>query len=392
MIILDATNKSLEILLGGAITTNQLPIVVSFVDILNSDQSISSTDENDLLTNSGTAVTLISSPASGHSRVLKTLSVQQADTVDAQVIIRYNVGGVFRNILVATLTSGDNLGYEDQGGFYVLDDTGARKQSAAGAGINQLTGNVTAGPGSGSQVATIPSNTVTEAMQNLSDNTTNDVSITKHGYAPKAPNDATKFLDGTGVYSTPAGSGNVSAGGTLTNHAIVLGQGSTNVGVVASLGTNHQVLHGNASGDPTFSAVDLANDVTGTLSVANLPTNVKTKQINFTANNNGTALTTSFEAETAVEYDGTIIAVTLAADQSGSIQLDIQACARSSYPASLASIVASAPPTLSSAAQSQDTTLTGWTTTVTADSIYRFIISSVSTITRVNCVLTVQVI
>jgi len=36
---------------------------------------------------------------------------------------------------------------------------------------------------------------------------TNNVSITKHGLAPIAPNDATKYLDGTGAYSVPAGAG-----------------------------------------------------------------------------------------------------------------------------------------------------------------------------------------
>jgi hypothetical protein len=39
------------------------------------------------------------------------------------------------------------------------------------------------------------------------DITTNNVSTTKHGLVPKAPNVATQFLDGTGVWSTPAGSG-----------------------------------------------------------------------------------------------------------------------------------------------------------------------------------------
>lgn len=50
---------------------------------------------------------------------------------------------------------------------------------------------------------TIGAGTVTEAMQLLADNTTNNVSTSKHGYAPKAPNDATKYLDGTGAYSVP---------------------------------------------------------------------------------------------------------------------------------------------------------------------------------------------
>jgi hypothetical protein len=38
----------------------------------------------------------------------------------------------------------------------------------------------------------------------LTDITTNNVSTSAHGFAPKAPNDSTKFLNGTGVYSVPA--------------------------------------------------------------------------------------------------------------------------------------------------------------------------------------------
>lgn len=39
----------------------------------------------------------------------------------------------------------------------------------------------------------------------LTDVTTANVATTQHGFAPKLPNDATKYLDGTGAYSTPAG-------------------------------------------------------------------------------------------------------------------------------------------------------------------------------------------
>ena len=46
-------------------------------------------------------------------------------------------------------------------------------------------------------------NPVTESVLSLSDVTTNNVSITKHGFAPKLPNDASKFLDGTGNYTSP---------------------------------------------------------------------------------------------------------------------------------------------------------------------------------------------
>lgn len=45
----------------------------------------------------------------------------------------------------------------------------------------------------------------------LTDITINNVSITRHGFAPKAPNDATKFLNGVGAYTTPAAASMVSA-------------------------------------------------------------------------------------------------------------------------------------------------------------------------------------
>src|SRR5215467_7730084 len=80
----------------------------------------------------------------------------------------------------------------------------------------------------------------------------------------------TTFWRGDGTWGTPAGAGNVSAGGTLTNHAIVLGQGSQAVAALGSLGTTTTLLHGNAAGDPTFAAVSLTADVTGNLPVTNL--------------------------------------------------------------------------------------------------------------------------
>jgi hypothetical protein len=84
----------------------------------------------------------------------------------------------------------------------------------------------------------------TEADLSLSDITTNDVSITKHGLAPKAPNDATKFLDGTGAYSTPAGttSGTVTHTGALTADLPVLGNGSADVKIGTKTGTGDVVF------------------------------------------------------------------------------------------------------------------------------------------------------
>lgn len=55
--------------------------------------------------------------------------------------------------------------------------------------------------------------TVKDTDLSISDNTTNDVGIAAHGFCPKAPNDASQYLDGTGAWSTPATG---LSGGTLT--------------------------------------------------------------------------------------------------------------------------------------------------------------------------------
>lgn len=46
---------------------------------------------------------------------------------------------------------------------------------------------------------------VTEGEITLADVTTNDVSISKHGFVPKAPNDTTKYLRGDGTWQTVSG-------------------------------------------------------------------------------------------------------------------------------------------------------------------------------------------
>lgn len=47
---------------------------------------------------------------------------------------------------------------------------------------------------------------VGESMLVLVDSTVADVTTGRHGLTPKLPNDATKYLDGSGAYSVPAGS------------------------------------------------------------------------------------------------------------------------------------------------------------------------------------------
>jgi hypothetical protein len=61
----------------------------------------------------------------------------------------------------------------------------------------------------------------------------------------------------------------VTAAAALTASRLVLGGGSQATSVLGSLGTTTTLLHGNAAGAPTFAAVSLTADVSGTLPIAN---------------------------------------------------------------------------------------------------------------------------
>jgi hypothetical protein len=124
MIILDATNKSLQIKLDAAITTNQLPFSASYVD---STSTATTPGEQDGASNSTTAVDAVSSPASSTQRLVKSVALQNADTAAAKVYVIYKNNATSRNILVVTLAPGDQLIYEDGEGWSCLDSNGEIK-------------------------------------------------------------------------------------------------------------------------------------------------------------------------------------------------------------------------------------------------------------------------
>ncbi len=121
MIILDAVTKSLELLLGGVVTTNQLPFVVSYVDVTTSAYSPLS---NDGLSNNATAVSLVSAPAASTQRQVKLITVKNEDTVVTVVTIRLNNSGTFRKLVEITLPVGATLIYTDGEGFRVISSGG----------------------------------------------------------------------------------------------------------------------------------------------------------------------------------------------------------------------------------------------------------------------------
>lgn len=113
--------------------------------------------------------------------------------------------------------------------------------------------------------------------------------------------------------------------------------------------------------------------------------------ITMIRDNDGVELDTGVIGDITVPFDCDITGVTLLGDQSGSIVVDIWKDTTANYPPTDAdSITASAPPTITTDTNSEDTTLSGWTTAVSAGDVLRFNVDSVTDITRIAIILTVE--
>lgn len=105
----------------------------------------------------------------------------------------------------------------------------------------------------------------------------------------------------------------------------------------------------------------------------------------------GAAITTGIKGDLIVPYNCKIVGVTMLADQTGSIVVDIWNDTYANYPPTDAdSITSSAVPTISSATKSTDTTLTGWTKDLEKGDVLRFNVDSASTVERLTLSLDIK--
>jgi hypothetical protein len=127
------------------------------------------------------------------------------------------------------------------------------------------------------------------------------------------------------------------------------------------------------------------------LAISQVTTNDRLASLGLVIDGAGSPITTGVKGYLRVPYDCTIQSAELVADQSGSIVIDVWRDTYANFPPTVAdSIVASAKPALSSAQKSQNTSLTGWTTTLTEGQYLAFNVDSASTVTRVVLTLKVQ--
>lgn len=168
--------------------------------------------------------------------------------------------------------------------------------------------------------------------------------------------------------------------------------GTVSITVVpASAPTNQFGTGIGANGQQSFAQPSFAN-LSGTASMAQMPADAIVASVEAVIDGGGSALaTTTKPVYLEVAFPCTINRVTLLADVSGSVTIDIWKVAYGSFPPSSGnSITASDVPAIASAQTFQDSTLTGWTTAISAGDILAFAVKvNATNITRCACSLKV---
>lgn len=146
-----------------------------------------------------------------------------------------------------------------------------------------------------------------------------------------------------------------------------------------------------SAGNPDLVAIEALAGTTGALRKTAANTwslDDGTFAAEFVIGDGANAITTGIKGDIQIPMAATITGVFALADQTGSIVIDVWKDTYANFPPTDAdSITASAPITISAATKATDTTLTGWTTSVTAGDILRLNVDSVSTVTRCTVVI-----
>lgn len=139
MLTLDATTASLEVVLAGAITTNQLPIVSSWAD---KSATAFTPGKTTTQTNSTSTVTIVAAPAASTQREVHSINIYNADTVAATITVLENDNGTLRILVKITLAVGDTLRFTHADSWRVTDSSGNIKSSSTATGTagGDLTG------------------------------------------------------------------------------------------------------------------------------------------------------------------------------------------------------------------------------------------------------------
>lgn len=243
--LLDNTNRTIQVLLSAAAASDDLPVVVAYTDITTSalTPGVQVSESNGT-----TGVDILDSPGASTQRKVNNLSVYNADSTAQTVTIRYDDNGTTYNIFRYRLQIGESLCYTDREGFYVTPGANkgrlirtvvltsgsshttspgcntllARLQAAGGAGGGGATGVGQGGQGGGGSAGGYA-----EKLYAVSPDTAYTYAIGTGGTAGTAGNNPgnaggdTTFTDGVTTVTAFGGLGGTGmAAGSTTLHSL----------------------------------------------------------------------------------------------------------------------------------------------------------------------------
>ena len=114
--------EKIQLVLDGAITTSQLKYNCSYCDIASTGMVfpvLNSYGES----NNTTDVDIVAAPTSGQSRVIKTITIFNSDSVSANILIKKDVSSTDYSIISCLLQVGDTLQYNEGAGWSVIKNS-----------------------------------------------------------------------------------------------------------------------------------------------------------------------------------------------------------------------------------------------------------------------------
>jgi hypothetical protein len=132
--LLATKNQSLQIDLAGAVSANELPWSVEYVD-RSIDSKIEKPGAVRGVTAGATDTTMLAAPAnkwgSGFVRDIKNIQIYNKDTAAATVTVQILDGSTVCELFKATLQTTETLVYNEGSGWQVISSAGAQKTDAA---------------------------------------------------------------------------------------------------------------------------------------------------------------------------------------------------------------------------------------------------------------------
>lgn len=191
--------------------------------------------------------------------------------------------------------------------------------------------------------------------------------------------------DATHPGAITSGAQNIGGAKTFSSTITASNLSGTNSGDQVIAMTVPTVL--SVAGSPLSGSGTLALSYSGTaLPVANGGTGITTgliEKFGLVLDGGGGTIASGTYAVASMPTAGVITSWVLLADISGSITIDIKKSTYSGYN-TMTSITASALPALSSVIKNTDSTLTGWTKSFSAGDVMQFVVSGVTSVTKVT--------